>query len=164
METKRLLDVLDKHLGDGNKQYVCGDQCLGVDKYGNFHMEQGTQIGLKSVESAAKPLLQWRSCVRRSEIAQGTRSLTWQSGHGWAGWWMVRFMERLQNFSRSRTRFAWHSTTPLSSNFQSSTLLYAGNVSLLFLCHTEFVCTQLFGIRGRDRKNSLTTTPVWMNS
>ena len=26
METKRLLDVLDKHLGEGNKQYVCGDQ------------------------------------------------------------------------------------------------------------------------------------------
>lgn len=28
METKRLLDVLDKHLGEGSKQYVCGDQSL----------------------------------------------------------------------------------------------------------------------------------------
>ncbi|CAJ1444888.1 unnamed protein product [Effrenium voratum] len=31
METKRLLDVLDKHLGEGNKKYVCGDQYTIAD-------------------------------------------------------------------------------------------------------------------------------------
>ena len=31
METKRLLDVLDKHLGEGGKQYVCGDQYLDLE-------------------------------------------------------------------------------------------------------------------------------------
>lgn len=31
METKRLLDVLDKHLGEGSKQYVCGDQYTIAD-------------------------------------------------------------------------------------------------------------------------------------
>jgi len=31
METKRLLDVLDKHLGEGDKQYVCGDQYTIAD-------------------------------------------------------------------------------------------------------------------------------------
>ena len=32
METKRLLDVLDKHLGEGDKQYVCGDQYLELER------------------------------------------------------------------------------------------------------------------------------------
>ena len=32
METKRLLDVLDKHLGEGDKQYVCGDQYLDLER------------------------------------------------------------------------------------------------------------------------------------
>ncbi|CAK9063100.1 Disulfide-bond oxidoreductase YghU (GSH-dependent disulfide-bond oxidoreductase YghU) (GST N2-2) (Organic hydroperoxidase) [Durusdinium trenchii] len=31
METKRLFDVLDKHLGEGNKKYVCGDQYTIAD-------------------------------------------------------------------------------------------------------------------------------------
>ena len=31
METKRLLDVLDQHLGDGDKQYVCGDEYTIAD-------------------------------------------------------------------------------------------------------------------------------------
>lgn len=31
METKRLFDVLDKHLGEGNKQYICGDQYTIAD-------------------------------------------------------------------------------------------------------------------------------------
>ncbi|CAE7243811.1 yghU, partial [Symbiodinium necroappetens] len=31
METKRLLDVLDKHLGDGNKKFICGDQYTIAD-------------------------------------------------------------------------------------------------------------------------------------
>jgi GST-like protein len=31
METKRILDVLDQHLGDGDKQYVCGDEYTIAD-------------------------------------------------------------------------------------------------------------------------------------
>ena len=31
METKRLLDVLDQHLGEGNKKYICGDEYTIAD-------------------------------------------------------------------------------------------------------------------------------------
>ena len=78
METKRLLDVLDQHLGDGDKKYVCGEEYTIADMAifpwvgcidSGYNAEKFLQL------DEYKHVKKWRSRLEERKAVQRARQL-----------------------------------------------------------------------------------------